>query len=528
MGVAAEAAREGDYLVSIGVVPTNRHLGYGYMECGPEWCPGSRLKRGLAYHEKPDAETAQRYLESGRFLWNANIFVWSLATILKCYARFVPRDFQLLKQTFEAGLAKGVPSPAPAFRLINARSIDHDILEQVGPDGDQRHLFLAFPGLWCDVGSFPTLRPLLRQSGTNALSGPVDAMNTRNCLLVSEPPFRLTAEGLHDLDVIANYRGDLLVSPRDDCQYAPPQSLEADARDIAVRQQVQETDLGTTFDLSDAAFGVINLRGITNLDIRIRDGEIAVSARSAAPMRSAIDLHIASDCDGAAFHAAALLVDSLADGLYGRKSVVLVPSAGKTAREIFRHLRVSFRDSIDWSRVIVVQMDEYEGVSCENPGSFAFQLREEFVDPMGVHDFLCINDPSGQQKLPPEGYERELAQRGGIDVILHGIGINGHLGFNEPGAAPHGQTSIGMLASETIRWNFSTSAPPAGFAGKGITLGLGTMAAARRAIVAAFGSEKRRAVRQAVDAFPSHEVPASLLQLHPNVAFVVDRRAYAG
>ena len=60
-----------------------------------------------------------------------------------------------------------------------------------------------------------------------------------------------------------------------------------------------------------------------------------------------------------------------------------------------------------------------------------------------------------------------------------------------------------------------------------LALGVQRMAA-RRAIVAAFGSEKRRAVRQAVDAFPSHEVPASLLQLHPNVAFVVDRRAYAG
>ncbi len=513
VALSAEAARAGPNLVSVGIKPADANTAYGYMSCGAPWRDGSDIKLGLSYHEKPDAKTAERYLESGNMLWNANIFVWSMSTILACYDRFVTGDFHRLLEVCKALSAGQIESSAAIFRSMSGGSIDFDIMEKIGPGGEMQHLFLAYDGAWSDVGTFPNLRSLLRAPDSNAMSGSSTATNSRDCMLISESPFKLAAYGLHGLDVVVNYRGDLLVCAND-------------ASDNRHRQGASSRRLKIGADSSTA--GIINLRRVSNLRIEVKQEEVLVRAGSAGPLKAPIDLHIAPDSDAGVRHAATLLADSLADSLSRRERSIFVPSAGKTSHAIFKHLRDCYRHSLAWDRLIVVQMDEYEGVSCEHPGSFAYQLMQELIEPMDIKAFMLINDKSGRPNRAPEDYEREVSERGGIDVILHGLGRNGHLGFNEPGTAFDGRGCIQQLSPGTIIANFAGGEVPSGFTGSGFTLGLGTMLAAKRVILSAFGQEKHSAVKMALDDVPSPRVPASILQMHCDVSFVVDRAAYFG
>jgi mannose-1-phosphate guanylyltransferase len=518
--LSAEAARAGKNLVSVGIKPVSANTAYGYMSCGRSWRDGSSIRVGLAYHEKPDAQTARRYLDSGNMLWNANIFVWSLSTILDCYQRYVADDFHRLKEFRKALSAHEQGASLAIFRSISTGAIDCDIMEKVGSHDEMQHLFLPYEGAWSDVGTFPNLRTLLRAPDGNSIFGPVTATDSRNCLLISEHPFNIVARGIQDLDVVVSYRGDLAI-----CSNGEELDDTATGGDHR-SQDIFRSNSQITVPVSGG--GIVNLRKVGNLDIRMTDRAVTVHSKNGGPVKAPIDLHIVPDAEAAARHAAGLLADSLMHSLAKRDTIVFVPSAGKTAHAIFTHLREVYSDALPWDRLVVVQMDEYEGVSCSHPGSFAFQLQEELINPLRIGRSLFINDVSGCPNYSPEGYEQEVRRLGGIDVVLHGLGRNGHLGFNEPGTSLDARTGIQKLTQDTLLANFANLDEPAGFTGAGFTLGLATMHEARRIVLAAFGKEKHLAVRKILEEETSPDIPASILKSHPDVSLVLDREAYFG
>ena len=326
---ASHAARSGANLVSVGVVPTCPHTGYGYMKFGAEWRPGTDIKIGLAYHEKPDAQTAERYLDEKDVLWNTNIFVWSVTTILDAYAHYLPKEFQQIKAAFLAMAAGDDETADRLFHKIKSLSIDYDVLEKIKSHDSFQHLFVAYAGEWSDVGTFSAIGSLLRRPDGNSISGPVTTNNTSHCLLVCEAPRRLVVEGLQGLDVILNYRGDLLVQPS---AVDPANSIGAPELGTSYDESLQHCGQAGSYvcsvDMAEDGGGTIYLKHVADLQIRVGRAETSIARRGTAPLSSlarGLELSIMPDAASAASFSADLLVESLRVSLSARGKSRLCP-----------------------------------------------------------------------------------------------------------------------------------------------------------------------------------------------------------
>lgn len=180
------------------------------------------------------------------------------------------------------------------------------------------------------------------------------------------------------------------------------------------------------------------------------------------------------------------MVELVGEVLSRRPYVVMTTSSGRTLRPAYALLREEYRSAVDWTRVICVQMDEYLGVGGADPRSTAFDLLHEFVEPLGVGRFICFQDTSGAACCTPAEFEQQVLALGGIDCAIHGVGRNGHIGFNEPGAPAQFATRIATLAESTRIANGVDFR-------MGVTLGLGLLGNARVSVVVLRGAEKRSA-----------------------------------
>ncbi|NOY58616.1 MAG: hypothetical protein GXO75_06750, partial [Calditrichaeota bacterium] len=144
-----------------------------------------------------------------------------------------------------------------------------------------------------------------------------------------------------------------------------------------------------------------------------------------------IELYIEKDYEAMSQKAATLLVDSIAAKLQEREFVTFMPSAGGTPVRLYQILRKKHKTSIDWSRVVVLQMDEYIGLPVFHKNSYAWFLCNELVLLLSIQQIFFIGRYTVQDGV--QRFDEIIRNAGDIDIILHGIGENGHLGFNEPG-----------------------------------------------------------------------------------------------
>jgi len=219
--------------------------------------------------------------------------------------------------------------------------------------------------------------------------------------------------------------------------------------------------------------------------------------------------------------AAGMIVSKLRDAIGERGSAVLVPSAGRTPTPTYRALCATHASSLDWRRVEIVQMDEYRGLGPDDPLSFAHYLSAELVQPLHVGAFTHFNDRTGALIRPLESYERSA---GTIDLVVHGIGRNGHVGFNEPGSPIGSGCRSVRLAASTLQANFATDAERHRCR-EGLTLGLRSLRAARNSLLLAIGIEKAAAMRHACSSPPSNQCPASRLRGCRNLVVLADPAA---
>ena len=170
------------------------------------------------------------------------------------------------------------------------------------------------------------------------------------------------------------------------------------------------------------------------------------------------------------------------------------------------------------------------GWQASHPGSFQSFMRQHLfgrVDraPAPRH---FLDGLAADLSAEAERYEQAIADAGGLDLVVLGLGTNGHIGFNEPGDGLPARTHAVNLTAETRAANVD------GFDGdvtqvptRAITMGVGTMLQARRVIMVATGESKAEIVAAALDGLVTTRVPGSLLQLHPSVDVILDRAAAA-
>ena len=212
------------------------------------------------------------------------------------------------------------------------------------------------------------------------------------------------------------------------------------------------------------------------------------------------------------------LARALIDALAVRRHAVLVASAGRTPLGTYAVLRRSFRSSVHWSRVICVQMDEYAGLGSTDPRALSAQIRHELIEPLGVGQFIGFFDAGGASICSLNDYEDQLRRLGGIDVALHGMGRNGHIGFNEPSATPRYRTRSVILAASTRLANGVTFR-------NAVTLGPLILSQARVAIVLLIGAEKQDAANALLFGPVGPRNPAAYLRACARVRVLLDPTA---
>lgn len=161
---------------------------------------------------------------------------------------------------------------------------------------------------------------------------------------------------------------------------------------------------------------------------------------------------------------------------------------------------------LDFSGVRTFNLDEYIGLAENDLRSFHAYMRRNFFD--------HVNVAPGNIHFPDEQYEETIRKAGGIDLLILGVGRNGHIAFNEPGSSFASRTRIVDLAPETI-------APVR----SGITMGVATILDARRILLLASGSQKRKVLKDALQGPLTESLPATALQLHFDVTVIVDKAA---
>lgn len=224
--------------------------------------------------------------------------------------------------------------------------------------------------------------------------------------------------------------------------------------------------------------------------------------------------------------AAEWLVTRLASILSAKGGALLVPSAGRTPVGMYEHICRNYRDAIDWSRVVVFQMDEYEFGSAGNPTCFSNALRKQLVLPLGIKYAHFLSDEAGNPTGNPLAHEEAIDRLGGIDVAVFGVGRNGHLGFNEPGTPFDAVSGHVELHQDTLLANAS-STDASDLPRHGLTLGLRVLRDAKTALVIATDKSKLRAVQTMLWGRPTTAWPVTALQGHPDVTVMVTESAFS-
>lgn len=232
---------------------------------------------------------------------------------------------------------------------------------------------------------------------------------------------------------------------------------------------------------------------------------------------------ICEDHDAAIARAAGLI----AAHIRAHSDAVLGLATGGTMLPLYRLLAGEYRAGLSFARVTSFNLDEYVGLAPDHPASYHSYMREVLfahVDIDPARTYL----PRGDAPDPGEEadrYEALIAAAGGISLQLLGIGQNGHIGFNEPTSSLASRTRVKTLTESTRAANrpyFGPKETPPEYA---ITMGVGTILAARECLLLATGAAKAPAVAAMIEGPLSAACPASALQMHPRATIVLDREA---
>lgn len=184
-------------------------------------------------------------------------------------------------------------------------------------------------------------------------------------------------------------------------------------------------------------------------------------------------------------------------------------------------------DGLSFARCSAFLLDEYLGVPKDSEQSYFSFIRDNFVDHVDL-DGARVFSPDGEAAdigAEARRFDSAIADAGGVDVQILGIGGDGHLGFNEPGSSLRSRTRVKTLTEQTRRDNARFFDSPEDVPHHVLTQGLGTICEARHLVLIATGTAKAAAVAAAVEGPLSAFCPASAIQWHPHVSVVLDEAA---
>jgi len=213
-----------------------------------------------------------------------------------------------------------------------------------------------------------------------------------------------------------------------------------------------------------------------------------------------------------------------------KEKCVLGLATGSTPKTFYTELvRIHREEKLSFKNVICFNLDEYYPIDNDALQSYNRFMRNNLFEHVNINP-KNIHIPDGQVKKENvkeycRQYEKMIKDAGGIDLQILGIGTNGHIGFNEPGSGIYSKTRLITLDNSTRIANAYEFANISQVPRLAITMGISTILQSRKIILMAWGSSKAAVIKKAVEEEQTEQVPASLLQNHDDVTFVVDNAA---
>jgi glucosamine-6-phosphate deaminase len=226
-----------------------------------------------------------------------------------------------------------------------------------------------------------------------------------------------------------------------------------------------------------------------------------------------------------------LAATRVADLLTAHPSAVLGLPTGRTPIQMYADLVERHDAGLDFSAVTTFNLDEFVGIGADHPGSYHAYMAEHLFSKVNVEAARVhlLDGLAPDLDAECDRYEAAILDAGGIDLMILGIGSNGHIGFNEPADGLTARTHRVTLLPASREGNavfFGGDA--ANVPAEALSMGMGTILKARRVLLLATGPGKRDAIQAAVKGPVTTKVPASFLQLHPAVEILCDPDAAAG
>ncbi len=218
-----------------------------------------------------------------------------------------------------------------------------------------------------------------------------------------------------------------------------------------------------------------------------------------------------------------MAADIIAGAVREKPDCVLGLATGSSPVGTYRELIRRYKNGeTDFSRVKTVNLDEYVGLAPDHPQSYRFFMDKNLFDSINI-DKANTRVPDGLAADTAafcEEYDAYIASLGGIDVQLLGIGVDGHIGFNEPGDCFIAGTHVAELDDSTIEANSRFFESRRDVPRTAITMGMKSILCAKKIVLIASGENKKNVLLEALHGDVTPKVPASVLQLHPDVTVI--------
>ncbi|MGI6579846.1 MAG: glucosamine-6-phosphate deaminase [Saccharofermentanales bacterium] len=207
---------------------------------------------------------------------------------------------------------------------------------------------------------------------------------------------------------------------------------------------------------------------------------------------------------------------------------VLGLATGSTPIGLYNKLiEMNKNNEVDFSQVTSINLDEYVGLAADHPQSYSYFMNEYLFRHINIdkNNTFVPNGLADDLEQECKLYDQRLRDLGYADIQILGIGQNGHIGFNEPGAKLNTNTNITNLTPKTIKDNSRFFDSLEEVPKQGITLGLEGIFKAKKIVLVANGFNKSEVCKSFADEYIDTQVPASLLKLHKDIVVCLDKEA---
>lgn len=268
-------------------------------------------------------------------------------------------------------------------------------------------------------------------------------------------------------------------------------------------------------------------------DILITQPTMRLESKKPKYITSSIPYEVSDDAHHVAKQVAMKLHYLIRKNNALEKPTVLGLATGGTAVPVYAELIRLYQEENDlnfYSQVITFNLDEYQGLPPEHPSSYSYFMHEHLFNHINIPkenvNLLdgTITDLS-KLKAHVSDYEHKIIQCGGIDVQIVGIGLNGHIAFNEPGSAFYSRTRIVKLDKKTIEANARFFTTQDQVPTHALTMGVATICETKTCFLLATGENKASIVYKTLTSPKTTDIPATVLKDHPNVTFFLDSAA---